>query len=242
MFSIFSKEVRQFFGSITGIMAIVVFLLLMGLLLFVFPDTSLLDYGYASLDNFFSLAPYVLLLLVPAITMRSFADEFRVGTWELLGTKPLSTAAIVGGKYGGALMVALLALLPTIVYVFTIYWLSSNGSIDSGGIAGSYMGLLFLVGLFTAVGIFCSALSANAMVGFLLAALFCYLIFAGFSAVASIPALAGSADYFLQQLGAEAHYRSLSRGVIQVNDLLYFIIVISLFLLLTRRLLLRKNG
>ena len=241
MYPIFKKEVRQFFGSLTGIMAIVVFLLLMGLLLFVFPDTSILAYGYASLDNFFSLAPFVLLLLVPAITMRSFSDEFRAGTWEILATRPLSPGAIVAGKYAAALVVSILALLPTLLYVFTILSLSTDNSIDGGGILGSYFGLLALVSLFTAVGVFCSALSANAMVGFLLAALGCYLLYAGFDAVSRIPVLAGGADYYMQQLGADAHYKSLSRGVLQLPDLLYFLLTTMLFLLLTRRLLLLKN-
>jgi len=241
MIPIFKKEIRTFFGSLTGVMAIIVFLLLMGLLLFVFPDTSILAFGYATLDNFFSLAPFVLLLLIPAITMRSLADEFRQGTWEILATRPLSAANIVVGKYFGALLVAILALVPTLTYIITIKLLSVDHQIDGGAIAGSYIGLLSLVALFTAVGIFCSAVSSNAMVGFLLAALGCYLLFSGFDAVSRIPVLAGGLDYYIQQLGADAHYRSLSRGVLQASDLAYFAITSLLFLFLTQRLLLRKN-
>ena len=138
MFPIYKKEISQFFSSLTSHLAMGVFLLLMGLFLFIFPETSILDYGYATLDKFFELAPYILLLLTPAITMRSFSDEFRGGTWELLKTKPVSLSQIIIGKYFAALSVALLALVPTLIYVYTIKILSINGSIDAGGIAGSY--------------------------------------------------------------------------------------------------------
>ena len=241
MQAIFKKEIRQFFGSITGLMAVMVFLLIMGLLLFVFPATSLLDNGYATLDNFFIVAPMVLLFLVPAITMKAFADEFKSGTWELLATKPVGFQAIVSGKFFGALTIALLTLVPTLLYAFSLHRLSINNSIDVAAIAGSYIGLGLLLALYIAIGLFASALSSNAMIGFLLGALGCYLIFSGFDAVSQIPVLAGGADYYLQQLGAGAHYLSLSRGVVELKDVIYFIVAILLFLLLTRSLLLRKN-
>src|SRR5215216_1427503 len=145
MLAICKKEFRQFFSSLTGYIAIIVFLLLNGLFLFVFPDTNILDFGFATLEKFFELAPWILLLLVPAITMRSFADEFKGGTFEILQTKPLSRWQVVGGKYFGSLLVVLIALLPTLIYIFTILQLSETGSIDTGGIIGSYIGLIFLV-------------------------------------------------------------------------------------------------
>jgi len=240
MFPIYKKEIRQFFSSLTGYLAIAVFLLLMGLFLFIFPDTSLLDYGYATLDKFFELAPYILLLLIPAITMRSFADEFKAGTWELLKTKPLSLAQVISGKYFAALTVALLALIPTVVYVITIKWLSVNGSIDGGGIAGSYIGLLFLTAVFTAIGIFCSSITSNPVVAFLLSAFSCFLVYNGFEAVSRIPALQGGADYWVESLGVDAHYRSMSRGLLELKDVLYFGIICSLFLLLTQKMILKK--
>jgi ABC-2 type transport system permease protein len=153
MWSVCKKEFRQFFSSLTGYIAIVVFLLLNGLFLFVFPDTNLLDFGYATLDKFFELSPWILLLLIPAITMRSLAEEFKGGTFEILQTKPLSRWQIVFGKYLGALLVVWIALLPTLVYVISIQQLSAEGGIDTGAIIGSYIGLLFLSAVFTAIGV-----------------------------------------------------------------------------------------
>ncbi|HMP93639.1 MAG TPA: gliding motility-associated ABC transporter permease subunit GldF [Phnomibacter sp.] len=235
MYPIFVKEFRQFFSSLTGYLAIGLFLLLMGLFLFVFPNTSLLDYGYATLDKFFELAPWVLLLLAPAITMRSFADEFKSGTWELLKTRPLTLGQIIGGKFWGAFAVAVLALIPTGLYVITIKWLSINGSIDGGGIAGAYVGLLCLTAVFTAVGICCSALSANAIVAFLMATFGCFILYEGFSALSQMAGLSGQTAYWVDMLGIKYHYLSLSRGVLELSHIAYFAILIALFLLLTRR-------
>lgn len=241
MWSICKKEWRQFFSSLTGYLAIAVFLLLMGLFLFVFPDTSILDYGFATLDKFFDLAPWVLLLLIPAITMRSFPDEFKSGTWELLQTRPLTIWQIVFGKYLASLLLALLALLPTLVYVFTIKKLSVTGTIDTGGIIGSYIGLVMLVMVFTAIGIFCSAFTSNAVVGFLAGALGCFILYNGFEALSRIPSFKGNADYYLEQAGISYHYRSMSRGLIEVKDVVYFLSATALFLVMTgKRLKERK--
>ena len=217
-----------------------VFLLLMGLFLFIFPDTSMLDYGYATLDKFFELAPYILLLLTPAITMRSFSDEFRGGTWELLKTKPVSLSQIIIGKYFAALSVALLALVPTLIYVYTIKILSINGSIDAGGIAGSYIGLVLLTALFTAIGICCSAITSNAVVAFLLSAFVCFIAYMGFGAVSRIPALQGGADYWVENFGADMHYQNMSRGLVEIKDLVFFAVLSSLFLVFTKRLVMDK--
>jgi ABC-2 type transport system permease protein len=235
MWSICKKEWRQFFSSLTGYLAIAVFLLLMGLFLFIFPDTSILDYGFATMDKFFDLAPWVLLLLIPAITMRSFPDEFRSGTWELLQTRPLTLGQIVLGKYLASLLLALLALVPTLVYVFTIQQLSLTGGIDTGGIIGSYIGLILLMASFTAIGIFCSSFTANSIVGFLAGALGCFILYNGFDALSRIPSFTGGADYYLEQLGIRYHYQSMSRGLIEVKDVVYFLVVTGLFLAFTSK-------
>jgi ABC-2 type transport system permease protein len=176
MWAVCKKELRQFFSSLTGYIAIIVFLLLNGLLLFVFRDTDILDFGYATLDKFFELAPWVLLLLVPAITMRSLSDDFRMGTFELLQTAPLTRAQIVTGKYLASLLVVVVALAPTLIYFLSIQRLSGQGGVDTGGITGSYIGLFFLSAIFTAIGIFCSSVTNNAVVAFIGAAFFCFLI------------------------------------------------------------------
>ena len=165
MFAICKKELRQFFSSLTGYIAIIIFLLLSGLFLFIFPDTNLFDGGYATLDIFFEMAPWILLLLIPAISMRSFSDEFKSGTYEILATRPLGKWQIIGGKYFASLIIVIIALLPTGVYVYTIHALSTGG-IDSGGIAGSYIGLFFLAAAFTAIGVCCSSFTGNAVVAF----------------------------------------------------------------------------
>ena len=229
------KEWRQFFSSLTGYIAIILFLLLMGLFLFVFPDTSILDFGYATLDNFFSLAPYILLFLVPTITMRSMADEYKSGTFEILKTLPLTSFKIVWGKYVGCLLVVAMALIPTIIYAVSIQQLSSKGGIDVGATVGSYIGLLLLGAVYTAVGVCTSSFTNNTVVAFILAAFVCFLLYSGFTAVSRLPALANGADYYIEMLGIDFHYRSISRGVIDTRDVLYFLVMIVLFLFITQK-------
>jgi ABC-2 type transport system permease protein len=240
MWSICKKEIRQFFSSLTGMIAITVFLLLNGLMLFVFPDSNILDFGYATLDRFFELAPLILLLLIPAITMRSLSDEFRAGTYEILQTRPLTNTQIVAGKYAGSLFIAVIALLPTIVYAFSVQALAETGGIDAGATAGSYLGLFFLAGVFTAIGICCSSFSNNAVVSFIVSAFACFLVYSGFNAISRIPAFTAGADYYIEMLGIDFHYRSISRGVIDTRDLIYFLSVIGLFFYFTNRNLLRR--
>ena len=234
MWTICKKELRQFFSSLTGPLAIVLFLLLSGLFLFVFPDTGLFEYGYASLEEFFRLAPWIFMFLIPAVTMRTFSEEFRSGTWETLRTRPLRIRQIVAGKYVAAWLISLLAVLPTLAYVFTVSRLSSGG-IDGGGIAGSYVGLVLLASVFTAVGVCCSSLTPNPVVSFLLAATVCFTLHTAFTAVAGIPGLAEGPGYLVELLGVESHYRSVSRGVLDSRDLVYFLSVILFFLYLTAR-------
>ncbi|HEU4553314.1 MAG TPA: gliding motility-associated ABC transporter substrate-binding protein GldG [Chitinophaga sp.] len=241
MLAIFRKEIHQFFSSITGYVAIILFLVANGLLLFVFPDTSLLDFGYANLDPLFELAPIIYLLLIPAITMRSFADEFRSGTIELLSTKPLTWWQIVQGKFWASALIVLISLIPTLVYYLAIHQLRApNVHLDNGAIAGSYLGLLLLGIVFTAIGIWASSLTGNAVIAFLVAVFTCFLFFNGFDALSKIPAFSGGADYYLQMAGIKFHYTSISRGVVDSRDVIYFASVVVLMLFLSRLSLQRR--
>ena len=239
MFSVCKKELRQFFSSLTGYIAIIVFLLANGLVLFVFED-NILDFGYATLDRFFQLAPWILLLLIPAITMRSFAEEFKTGTYEILQTRPLTRGQIIGGKYLGSLLVVFIALIPTLLYIFSIQRLSSNEGLDMGATTGSYTGLFFLAAVFTAISICCSSFTNNAVVAFIASLIGCALLYYGFSAVSRIPALANGPDYYTEMLGIDFHYRSISRGLIDTRDLVYFLSMIFLFYMITNRNLLKR--
>jgi ABC-2 type transport system permease protein len=239
MWSVCKKELRQFFSSLTGYIAIIVFLLVNGLMLFVFDD-NIFDFGYATLDRFFQLAPWILLLLIPAITMRSFSDEFKTGTYEILQTRPLTRWQIIGGKYMGSIVVVLIALVPTIIYIFSIQKLSSGEGIDLGATIGSYIGLFFLAGVFTAISVCCSSFTNNAVVAFIISLIGCALLYYGFSAISRLPALANGPDYFIEMLGIDFHYKSISRGLIDTRDIIYFLSVIFLFLSITNRNLLNK--
>jgi ABC-2 type transport system permease protein len=239
MWPLCKKELRQFFGSLTGYMAVAVFLIATGLVLFVFED-NILDFGYATLDRFFQLAPWLLLFLIPAITMRSFAEEFRTGTYELLATQPLTKAQLVAGKYTGALLVVMVALIPTIIYGVAIESLSTGEGLDKGATLGSYLGLLMLAAVFTMIGVYCSSLTANTVVAFLLALVFCALLYYGFAAISRLPVLAGGVDYWIEWLGIDQHYQSISRGLIDSRDIIYFISLVLLFFGLTIRNLIQR--
>lgn len=240
MWSICKKELGQFFSSLTGYIAIVLFLLINGLFLFLLNDSSIFEFGYASLDKFFELAPWVLLFLVPAISMRSLSDEFRAGTFEILQTKPLTAWQIVLGKYMAVITIILFVIIPTLVYVITIKSLSATGTIDSGGIAGSYLGLFLLAAVFAAISICCSGFTANAVVAFLISVFGCIILYFGFSAISKLPVFQGTADYYTEMLGIDFHYRSISRGVLDSRDIIYFGSIIFLFLLITVKSLRKK--
>ena len=239
MWPICKKELRQFFSSLTGYIAIIVFLLVNGLVLFVFKN-NILEYGYATLDQFFSFAPWILLFLIAAITMRSFSDEFKSGTFEILQTRPISAWEIVNGKFWGSLVVALIALLPTLVYYFTINHLASNSGIDSGAAVGSYLGLVLLTAVFTSIGVCVSSFTTNAVVAFIISLIACVLFYYGFTAISELPVFKNGADYYIDMLGISFHYQSISRGVIDTRDLVYFISVIIFFLLVTKQNLGRR--
>ena len=216
-------------------MALCLFLLLTGLILFVFPDTSILVMGYATLAGFFNLAPWLLIFMVPTITMRSFSEEYKSGTFELLKTSPIRPAVLVWGKYFGALLVVLCLLLPTLLYGVAVESLSAVGGIDMGATAGSYLGLFLLGSVFVAIGICVSSFTNNIVVAFIGAAFVCYLLFAGFEAVSKLSLFQGKIGYYIELLGLKFHYRSISRGVIRTDDLIYFIAVIASCLQITKQ-------
>jgi len=231
MKAILLREIQSFFGSLIGYLVIAVFLLLNGLFLWVFKgDFNILDNSFADLTSFFTLAPWVLIFLIPAVTMRSFSDEKKQGTLELLLTKPLSVWQIVGGKFLGAFLLIIIALLPTLIYVYVIYDLINPPTIiDSGSIVGSYFGLLFLIAGYTAVGVFTSILTENQIVAFILAIFLSFLLYFGIEGLASLFGNNG----FIASLGMDYHYRSISRGVLDTRDVIYFLSVAILFLSLT---------
>ncbi len=240
MYSICRKEINRFFSNLTGYIAIILFMLICGIFLFVLPDSSILNNSYATLDNFFSLAPWVLLFLVPAITMHSLSEEFKTGTFELLKTSPVTSRQIVLGKYFGILLVLLLVILPTFIYIITIKMLSTTGSIDGGGIAGSYLGLFLLAAVFAAISLCCSGFTSNAVVAFLISGFVCLILFFGFNALSKLPVFAGNADYYIEMAGIDFHYRSISRGVLDTRDLIYFLSIIFLSLTITVKNISRK--
>jgi len=234
MWSIFKKEINTFFSSLIGYITIGVFLVILGLIMFVFPDTSLLEYNFATLDQLFDIAPMIFMLLIPAITMRFFAEEQQNGTIELLVTKPVTDLDIVLGKYFAALLLVLFALLPTLLYYYTVYQLGSPpGNLDSGAILGSYIGLVFLAGAFTAIGLFASALAGNQIEAFILAAFLGFAFFYGFFFISKLPVFVGKVDDVVQMIGMDYHYSSISRGVLDTRDLIYFASLISLFIAMT---------
>lgn len=235
MFTLYKKEIFSFLNSLIGYIAIIVFLLINGLFLWVFPENfNIIDYGYASLDSYFILSPFVFLFLIPAITMRLFADERKSGTIETLLTKPITDFQIIIAKYLAGLTLVIFSLLPTLVYVFTVYQLGlPKGNLDFGGLWGSYIGLLFLASAFVAIGLFISSLTDNQIMAFILSLLICGFLYIGFDLASELPIFT-SRNLFLQSLGIEAHYISMRRGVIDTRDLLYFLSLISIFFLLTK--------
>ena len=239
MWSVCKKELRQFFSSLTGFIAIIAFLLVNGLVLFVF-ENNIFDFGYATLEKFFQLAPWIFLLLIPAITMRSFSEEFRTGTFEILQTRPLRSWQIVWGKYSGSLLIAVIALVPTIIYIFSIQSLSSGEGLDIGATVGSYAGLFFLSAIFTAIGVCTSSFTGNAVIAFITGLFGSVLLYYGFDAVSRLPVFESGADYYIQMLGIDFHYRSISRGVVDTRDIVYFLTVIILLMAITNRNLVKR--
>lgn len=237
MIQVLSKEFSSFLNSLIAYVVIGVFLVGIGLLMWVFPETSVLEYGYAEMDTLFSTGPYVLIFLVPAITMRSFAEEKKAGTMELLFTKPLRDWDIILGKFLACFLLVVFALLPTIIYYFSISSLGNPaGNIDTPGVIGSYIGLLLLAGVFCAIGLLASSVTPNQIVAFIIAAFLCLIFFTGFNAIATLQMSADLA-LFIRQLGIQEHYQALSKGLIDSRDVVYFLSVIFIMMAITKIIL-----
>jgi ABC-2 type transport system permease protein len=236
------KEVREFFSSLTGYMVIIVFLVTNSLFMWVLPgDLNVLDSGYASLDSLFTMAPWIFLFLVPAITMRSFAEEKRSGTLELLLTKPISDLQIILAKYLGGLLLVLLSLIPCFIFYWSVSVLGNPaGNLDSGATWGAFLGLFFLAAIYVAIGIFASALSENQIIAFIIAVLISFVLYTGFDYLAQLPSLQ-SLDTFILNFGINEHYKSISRGVIDSRDILYYVAVVGVFILITKIRLQSRN-
>ncbi|MBX2970140.1 MAG: gliding motility-associated ABC transporter permease subunit GldF [Cyclobacteriaceae bacterium] len=234
MISILSREFNGFLNSLIAYMVIGVFLTAIGLLMWVFPETSVLEYGYADMDTLFSLAPYVYIFLIPAITMKSFAEEKRGGTMELLLTRPLSDWDIILGKYLASFLLVVFSILPTLVYYFSVRALGDPvGNVDTSGVIGSYIGLILLGGVFCSVGIFASSITPNQIVAFIVAAFLSFLLFSGFDSLSALNTWSAWV-LVIKQFGILYHYESLGKGLIDSRDLIYFFSVAFLFLLLTK--------
>ncbi|MCC9070475.1 gliding motility-associated ABC transporter permease subunit GldF [Flavobacterium sp. F-65] len=232
MKSIVLREIKSFFGSPIGYLVIAIFLISNGLFLWVFQgEYNILNTGFADLTPFFTLAPWILTFLIPAVTMRSFSDEKKQGTIELLLTKPLSIWQIVNGKFIGSLLLIIMAIIPTFIYVKVISSLGlPEGNIDMGSTIGSYFGLLFLIGAYTAIGVFTSTLSENQIVAFIIAVFLCFFFYFGFDGLSSI---VPASMNFISSLGMQNHFKSMSRGVIDTRDVIYFLSITVLFLSFT---------
>jgi ABC-2 type transport system permease protein len=236
MISIFRKELRSFFSNATGYIVIGIFLLLTGLFLWVIPGQyNIIDAGYANVDGLFYLAPWLFLFLCPAVTMRLFAEEKQTGTWELLVTKPLSRLQLVLGKYFAGWVLVALALLPTLIYYFSVSYLAEPiGNVDSGAFWGSFIGLFFLASVYVAIGTFSSSLSNNQIISFVVALVLSFFFYYGFDLLASF-FTSGQAIQYLESIGINSHYKSMSRGVIDSRDVIYFVGVSVVFILATVR-------
>jgi ABC-2 type transport system permease protein len=234
MRSILFKEISTFFSTITGYVAVGIFLVITSWFMWISPgEYNVIDGGLASLDTLFFIAPWVFLLLVPAATMRSFAEEKKTGTVELLLTRPLTDLQLVGGKFLGAVVLVLMALIPTLIYLISVYLLANPvGNVDMGATWGSFIGLFFLAAVYAAIGVFSSSLTDNQIVSFILAAVLCLFMYIGFDSLASFPVLK-SADSFIVSLGINEHYKSMSKGVIDSRDLIYFVSAIAVFIYAT---------
>ena len=234
MKSILLKELNSFFSSPIAYLVIAVYLLINGLFLWVFKgDFNILHAGFADLNTYFFLAPWIFIFLIPAITMRSFSDEINTGTIELLKTKPLTNWDLIIGKFMGSFILVIIAILPTLVYVYSIYQLGNPvGNIKFGTTFGSFIGLLFLASTYTSIGIFSSTISKNQIVSFIIAVFISFFLYYGFQALADFNSF-GNLDFTIQNFGMSAHYNSISKGVIDTRDLIYFVSITSFFLLLT---------
>lgn len=242
MFTLLKKELNSFLSSLIGYMTIVVFLIFNGLFLWIIEgDFNVFSYGIAGIDGLFLLAPWIFLFLIPAITMKMFAEEKKNGTIELLLTKPLNDISIIFSKFLAGLILVVISILPTLVYVVAVYQLGlPKGNLDLGGIMGSYLGLLFLGAIFVAIGIFCSSVTDNQIIAFILSVVVSAVMYIGFEYLARIPFL-GEVDLLIKSLGISHHYSSISRGVVDTRDVIYYLSAVGFFILLTKLSLESRN-
>jgi ABC-2 type transport system permease protein len=240
MLAIFRKELNSFLNSLVAYIVIGVFLVLVGLFTWIF-DSNVLDYGYADLNNFFQLTPFIFVFLIPAITMRSFSEEFKSGTIELLFTKPLTDWQIISGKFLATFLLIFIALLPTILYYYSVYQLGSpKGNIDSAAVFGSYLGLLLLGGVFASIGLWTSSMTDNQIIAFVIGAVLCYFLYDGINQFANI--FSGTTQYISNYLGLSYHYNSLGRGLIDSRNVLFLGSMTFLMLYLTKLRLVAKKS
>ena len=240
MWTIIRKEWNQFFSGWMGYISIVVYLSITGILLFFIPETNLLDAGYASMDSFFELSPLLLLILVPAITMRSFSEEFKTGTYEMLRSLPVKGSSMVLGKFFSVLLIIVIALAGTLVYVFTLHYLSLNG-LDTGAIVGSYIGLIMLCAVYASIGIYVSSCFSNSLASFMITAFACFLIYYVFAFFPAFYISGYNIGYYISLMGVKYHFENVSKGYLASNDLIYFISVVALFLYQTNLQLKKSN-
>jgi ABC-2 type transport system permease protein len=238
MFTLFKKEIRNFFSSLTGYIVIIVFLIVNSLFMWIFPGQfNILDAGYSNIDSLFVIAPWIFMFLVPAITMRMFADEKRTGTIELLLTRPFTDIQIILAKYFAGVGLVLFSLIPTFIYFLSVYFMGDPvGNIDVGGTWGSYIGLFFLAAIYTAIGLFSSSLTENQIISFILAMLICFFFYIGLDSISAIGIFEKIANTIIS-IGINDHYTSMSRGVIDIRDMVYFISAIAFFILITKTVL-----
>lgn len=238
MLTLFRKELSSFFTSLTGYIVVIIFLLINSLFMWVFPGRiNVIDSGYANLDALFIMAPWVFLFLVPAVTMRLFSEEKKTGTIDLLLTRPITDMQIVLAKFFAGISIVIIALLPTLVYYFSIYQLGDPvGNLDVGGTWGAYIGLLFLASIYVAIGVFASSLSENQIISFLIAVTVSFVFYVGFDSLAQLSSME-AIGYYIKNMGINEHYNSISRGVIDSRDIIYFLAVIVIFLLFTKTVL-----
>ncbi len=233
MLTILKKEFRSFLSLLIAYVVMIVFLLITGLMSWVFTDTNILDNGYANMDVLFSIAPWIFIFLVSAITMRSFAEEKKTGTLETITTKPISDMSIILGKYFACVLLVLITILPTLIYYYSVSKLGSPvGNIDSGAVIGSYIGLILLASIYVAIGIFSSSITENQIVAFIISMFLCFFFYAAFDMLRNFGFLKGS-QFGIDWFGIGYHYRNISFGRVDTRDIVYFISMIGLFIFST---------
>lgn len=237
MLNIYRKEINSFLSSLIAYIVISVFLVAMGLLVWVFPETNVMDYGYADMGTFFTMAPFVLMFLIPAITMKMLAEETKTGTIEILVVKPVTKLQVILGKYFAALTLVVVAIVPTLVYYYSLYQLATPlGNVDTAGITGSYIGLLLLASVFSALGILASAMTNNQVVAFIIATFLSFILFTGLNSLAGINVWS-AVSLPLSKMSLEYHYHAMSKGLLDSRDIIYLISVSALFLFFSKLIL-----